>query len=162
MILGNMQVEGMDYSETFAPVMKYQSLRTILALACEENMHVHQMDVKTAFLNGELEEEVYMEQPDFLVEKKSKDKVWKLKKALYGLKQAPRAWNRRLHEFLESQDFTRSLYDTAIYTRGEGQDRIILSLYVDDLLIVGKNLREVELVRDQLKNEFEMVDFESV
>ena len=88
-ILGNMQVEGMDYSETFAPVMKYQSLRTILPLACEENMHVHQMDVKTAFLNGELEEEVYMEQPDFLVEKKSKDKVWKLKKALYGLKQAP-------------------------------------------------------------------------
>jgi hypothetical protein len=85
--------------------MKYQSLRTILALACEEGMHVHQMDVKTAFLNGDLEEEVYMEQPDHLEKKNPKQKVWKLKKALYGPKQAPRAWNKRLHEFLEAQWF---------------------------------------------------------
>ena len=158
-ILGNMQVEGRDYSETFAPVMKYQSLRTILALACEEGMHVHQMDVKTAFLNGDLEEEVYMEQPDHLEKKNPKQKVWKLKKALYGLKQAPRAWNKRLHEFLEAQGFTRSLYDTAIYVRGEKEERVILSVYVDDLLIVSKNLESVEAVKNQLKREFEMVDF---
>ena len=158
-ILGNMQVEGTDYSETFAPVMKYQSLRTILALACEEGMHIHQMDVKTAFLNGNLEEEVYMEQPEFMVKEGAEQKVWKLKKALYGLKQAPRAWNKRLHEFLEGQGFTRSLYDTAIYLKGEGPDRVILSVYVDDLLIVSKNLKNVEAVKGQLGKEFDMVDF---
>ena len=139
--------------------MKYQSLRTILALACEEGMHVHQMDVKTAFLNGNLEEEVYMEQPDHLEKKNPKQKVWKLKKALYGLKQAPRAWNKLLHEFLEAQGFTRSLYDTAIYVRGEKEERVILSVYVDDLLIVSKNLESVEAVKNQLNREFEMVDF---
>ena len=78
-MLGNMQVEGEDYTETFAPVMKYQSLRTILALACEEGMHVHQMDVKTAFLNGDLNEEVYMEQPDHTMKEATHNKVWKLK-----------------------------------------------------------------------------------
>jgi hypothetical protein len=156
-ILGNMQTQGEDYTETFAPVMKYQSLRTILALACEEGMHVHQMDVKTAFLNGELEEEVYMEQPDYMVQQENK--VWKLKRALYGLKQAPRAWNRRLHLFLEGLGFCRSLYDTAIYVKGKGDDRIIISVYVDDLLIVSKNLNSVEAVKTKLKQEFEMSDF---
>ena len=158
-ILGNMQVEGEDYTETFAPVMKYQSLRTILALACEEGMYVHQMDVKTAFLNGDLDEEVYMEQPDHTMKTTSSNKVWKLKRALYGLKQAPRAWNRRLHLFLESQGFFRSLYDTAIYVRGEGKSRVIISVYVDDLLIVSNNLKEIEGVKQKLSLEFEMVDF---
>ena len=158
-ILGNMQVEGEDYTETFAPVMKYQSLRTILALACEEGMHIHQMDVKTAFLNGDLNEEVYMEPPEYLKTAASKNKVWKLRRALYGLKQAPRAWNTRLHLFLEGQGFTRSLFDTAIYLRGEGKSRVILSVYVDDLLIVSSDLGAIERVKRKLKSEFDMVDF---
>ena len=93
-----MRVEGRDYSQTFAPIMKYQSLITILALACEEGMHVHKMDVKTAFLNSDLEEEMYVEQPNHLEKDNPKQKVRKLKKALYGLR-VPRAWNKRLHAF---------------------------------------------------------------
>ena len=152
-------MEGEDHTETFAPVMKYQSLRTILALACEEGMHIHQMDVKTAFLNGDLNEEVYMEPPEYLKTAASKNKVWKLRRALYGLKQAPRAWNTRLHLFLEGQGFTRSLFDTAIYLRGEGKSRVILSVYVDDLLIVSSDLGAIERVKRKLKSEFDMVDF---
>ena len=158
-ILGNMQVEGEDYTETFAPVMKYQSLRTILALACEEGMFVHQMDVKTAFLNGNLSEEVYMEPPEFLKTAAAQGKVWRLRKALYGLKQAPRAWNTRLHLFLEGQGFMRSLYDAAIYMRGEGRSRVILSVYVDDLLIVSSDSNLIKSVKQKLSREFEMVDF---
>jgi hypothetical protein len=158
-ILGNMQVEGVDYKETFAPVMKYQSLRTLMAIANEENMHVHQMDVKTAFLNGDLDEDVYMEQPEGLEREDNPNKVWKLRKALYGLKQAPRAWNKRLNEFLERQGFCRSLYDTAVYVRGEGKGKVILAVYVDDLLVLSKDLIAVEKVKGLLHSEFEMVDF---
>ena len=134
-ILGNMQEGGVDYEETFAPVMKYQSLRTVLAIANEEGLEVHQMDVKNAFLYGELEEDVYMEQPEFLVRKGEEEKVWKLNKALYGLKQAPRAWNKRLSDFLKGKGFIQCMNDTAIYIKGKGFE-----------------------VKEELCQEFEMVD----
>ena len=158
-VLGNMQKDGVDYKETFAPVLKYQSLRVLLALANEEGMHVHQMDVKTAFLNGELEEEVYLEQPEWLAKKGEEEKVWKLRKALYGLKQAPRAWNKRLNDFLVGKGFCRSSYDTAIYTEGSGDSRVFIGVYVDDILVISRDLKRVEEIKSLLGTEFEMTDF---
>jgi len=158
-VLGNMQRDGVDYKETFAPVLKYQSLRVLLSIANEEKMHVHQMDVKTAFLNGDLEEEVYVEQPEGMIKTGEEHKVWKLKKALYGLKQAPRAWNRRLDEFLVSKGFKRSSFDTAIYSKGSGALGIFVAVYVDDILVISKDIERVKGVKGQLSAEFEMSDF---
>jgi len=93
---GFTQTYGVDYNETFAPVAKFTSIRCILALAALEDMEIHQMDVKTAFLNGELEEEIYMEQPQGFMHQGAEHLVCKLHKSLYGLKQSPRAWNQKL------------------------------------------------------------------
>jgi len=158
-VLGNMQRDGVDYKETFAPVLKYQSLRVLLAIANEERMHVHQMDVKTAFLNGELEEEVYVEQPEGLIKVGEERKVWKLRKALYGLKQAPRAWNKRLNDYMMGKGFKRSSFDTAIYFMGSGLSGVFVAIYVDDILVISRDLNRVKEVKKMLSEEFEMSDF---
>ena len=90
------QKYGMDYDETFSPVVKFTSIRNVIALAAEKKVHLHQMDVVSAFLNGDLEEEIYMEQPEGYVQHGKEDLVCKLRKSLYGLKQSPRYWNRKL------------------------------------------------------------------
>jgi len=95
---GYAQVEGIDFEETYAPVARMESIRMILAYACSKNIKVHQIDVKPTFLNGELEEEAYIEQPEGFAEKR--DYVFRLRKAVYGLKQAPRAWYARLAKYL--------------------------------------------------------------
>jgi hypothetical protein len=105
---GFTQTYKVDYNETFAPVAKFTSIRCILALAALEDMEIHQMDVKTAFLNGELEKEIYMEQPQGFVHKGGEHLVCKLHKSLYGLKQSPRAWNQKLDAFLKSIEFMKS------------------------------------------------------
>jgi hypothetical protein len=105
---GFSQKEGIDYEETFAPVARYTSIRTIIALAAKMKWKLHQMDVKTTFLNGVIEEEVYIEQPQGFEVEDRKTHVCRLKKALYGLKQAPRAWYGRIDSFLTSLGFTKS------------------------------------------------------
>ena len=102
---GFMQQEGIDYNEVFAPVIKHTTLRTLLPMAAAEDMELHQLDIKTAFLNGDLEESIYMEQPEGYAEK-GPNMVCHLRKTLYGLKQAPRAWNTRLKQELERMGFT--------------------------------------------------------
>ena len=162
-IKGFLQKEGVDYSETFAPVVKYKSLRLLLGIANQRNMEVHQMDVTTAFLYGDLDEEIYMAPPEgIIVEKENTGKVWKLERSLYGLKQAPRCWNKKIHQFLESLGFRRNISDYATYSRGLGADQVILALYVDDLLIMSENLQEVLKVKAALSKQFEMVDFGEV
>jgi hypothetical protein len=108
---GFSQKEGIDYEETFAPVARYISIRTIIALAAKMNWKLHQM----AFLNGVIEEEVYIEQPQGFEVENKKSHVCKLKKALYGLKQAPRAWYGRIDNFLMSLGFTKSTTDSNLY-----------------------------------------------
>ena len=98
---GYAQIEGVDFEETFAPVARMESIRMILAYASSKNIKVYQMDVKSAFLNGDLEEAVYVEQPEGFLLTENKDNVCRLKKALYGLKQAPRAWYARLDKYLQ-------------------------------------------------------------
>ena len=158
-IKGFLQKEGVDYSETFAPVVKYKSLRLLLGIANQRNMEVHQMDVTTAFLHGDLEEEIYMVPPEGLEEQ---GKVWKLERSLYGLKQAPRCWNKKIDQFLVAEGFNRNSSDYATYSKGIGEKQVILALYVDDLLIMSENLQEVKEVNSALSSKFEMVDFGEV
>nr|GFC45717.1 retrovirus-related Pol polyprotein from transposon TNT 1-94 [Tanacetum cinerariifolium] len=130
---GYRQEEGIDFEESFAPVTRLEAIRIFLAYAAHKNMVVYQMDVKTAFLNGNLREEVYVSQPDGFVDLDNPNHVYKLKKALYGLKQAPRAWNDMLSSFLLSQDFSKGSVDPTLFIRRNDNDLILVQIYVDDI-----------------------------
>ena len=114
---GYVQRQGVNYEEVFAPVARLETVRLLLALAAQEDWKVHHMDVKSAFLNGDLTEEVYVEQPVGYEKKDEEGKVYKLKKALYGLKQAPRDWNSKLDQSLVSLRFTRCPLEHAVYMK---------------------------------------------
>jgi hypothetical protein len=153
---GFSQVYGVDYLETYAPVAKMTTIRLIFAIAAMEGWHIHQMDVKTAFLLGLLDEEIYMEIPEGFELHNVRGKVCKLLKSLYGLKQASRVWNRKLHGKLESLGFVRSEADHCLYIHHEMG--IYIAIWVDDILIVGKELGNVARVKEWLAAEFEMTD----
>ncbi|GKD36037.1 retrovirus-related pol polyprotein from transposon TNT 1-94, partial [Tanacetum coccineum] len=123
---GYHQEEGIDFKESFAPVARLEAIRIFLAFAAHMNMVVYQMDVKTAFLNGNLREEVYVSQPDGFVDLDNPNHVYKLKKALYGLKQAPRAWYDMLSSFLISQDFSKGSVDPTLFIRKEGKELLLV------------------------------------
>ena len=131
---GYAQVEGVDYEETFAPVARLEAIRMFLAFASHKKLKVYQMDVKSAFLNGYLQEDVYIEQPDGFQLSNKGDYVCKLKKALYGLKQAPRDWYERLYSYLQLQNFKRGSADYNLYWRIVGESMIIVEVYVDDII----------------------------
>ena len=114
---GYAQKYGIDYDETFAPVARMDTIRAVLAIAAQNQWHVYQMDVKSAFLNGILEEEVCVDQPPGYTIKGLEDKVYKLKKALYGLKQAPRAWYSRIDSYLINNGFNRSNNEPTLYVK---------------------------------------------
>ncbi|GJY40311.1 retrovirus-related pol polyprotein from transposon TNT 1-94 [Tanacetum coccineum] len=124
---GYRQEEGIDFEESFAPVARLEAIRIFLAFVAHMNMVVYQMDVKTAFLNGNLREEVYVSQPDGFVDKDKPNHVYKLKKALYGLKQAPRAWYDMLSSFLISQDFSKGSVDPTLFIRRDGKELLLIS-----------------------------------
>ncbi|GKE47815.1 retrovirus-related pol polyprotein from transposon TNT 1-94, partial [Tanacetum coccineum] len=123
---GYRQEEGIDFEEFFAPVARLEAIRIFLTYAAHINMVVYQMDVKTAFLNGNLREEVYVSQPDGFVDPDNPNHVYKLKKALYGLKQAPRAWYDMLSSFLISQDFSKGSVDPTLFIRKEGKELLLI------------------------------------
>ncbi|GJT30662.1 putative ribonuclease H-like domain-containing protein [Tanacetum coccineum] len=134
---GYRQEEGIDFEESFAPVARLEAIRIFLAFAAHMNMVVYQMDVKTAFLNGNLREEVYVSQPDGFVDKDKPNHVYKLKKALYGLKQAPRAWYDMLSSFLISQDFSKGSVDPTLFIRRDGKELLLVQIYVDDIIFAA-------------------------
>jgi hypothetical protein len=154
---GFSQVEGVDYDETFAPVARYTSIRAVISIAAEMGWKIHQMDVKTAFLNGLIEEEVYIEQPLGFEVHGRESHVCRLKKALYGLKQAPRAWYSRIDAYLQQLGFEKSEADPNLYFIMVGEDPLILLLYVDDLFITGAE-RLISSCKESLASEFEMTD----
>ncbi|GJU22285.1 retrovirus-related pol polyprotein from transposon TNT 1-94 [Tanacetum coccineum] len=131
---GYHQEEGIDFEESFAPVARLEAIRIFLAFVAHMNMVVYQMDVKTAFLNGNLREEVYVSQPDGFVDKDKPNHVYKLKKALYGLKQAPRAWYNMLSSFLISQDFSKGSVDPTLCIRRDDKEILLVQIYVDDII----------------------------
>ncbi|GJX55008.1 retrovirus-related pol polyprotein from transposon TNT 1-94 [Tanacetum coccineum] len=134
---GYRQEEGIDFEESFAPVARLEAIRIFLAFAAHMNMVVYQMDVKTAFLNGNLREEVYVSQPDGFVDPDKPNYVYKLKKALYGLKQAPRAWYDMLSSFLISNDFSKGSVDPTLFIRREGKELLLVQIYVDDIIFAA-------------------------
>ena len=144
------QVEGIDYNETFAPVAKMNSIRLVLSLAALHNWEVHQMDVKSAFLYGDLQEEIYIEQPPRYI-KDNSSLVCLLKKSLYGLKQAPRVWYAKMDSFLLDTGFSRCHSDPNVYTKKVGNHVIILSLYIDDLILSGNDPKLLTHVKSSLK-----------
>ena len=155
---GFSQQPGIDYHETFSPVLKSSSLRVLLAYATHYGLHIHQMDVCTAFLNGHLQEEVYMTLPKGL-NTRDKHLVCKLKKSLYGLKQSSRAWYERLDSYLVSLGFTKSEADANIYIYKGDTQFIILAIFVDDtLLITNDEIILLGKTKQSLHSEFDMTD----
>lgn len=156
---GYKQKPGIDYFEVFAPVSRLDTVRMIISIAAQNNWKLHQMDVKSAFLNGFLEEEIYVEQPTGYVRKREENKVYKLKKALYGLKQAPRAWYSCIDSYFVENGFMRCPYEHALYVKySEFGDIVIICLYVDDLIFTGNNLKLISEFREALISRFEMTD----
>ena len=157
--LGCRQMYGIDYNETYAPVVALTTVRTVLAIAAHLDLELEQMDVVTAFLNGDLEEDVYMSIPEGLISASTENKVCKLRKSLYGLKQSPRQWYAKIHDFLVNElKFKSSPNDPCLYTRHEGSKILILALYVDDLLIAGNSKSDISTVKSELSSKFEMKD----
>jgi hypothetical protein len=153
-----LQSYGVDYNEAFAPVAKFTSIRCILVLATLEDMEIHQMDVKMAFLNGELEEEIYMEQPQGFVHQGGEHLVCKLHKSFYGLKQFPRAWNQKLDTFFKSVEFMKSEADPSMYVTQVGDVKFFIVVYVDDLILVCNDQNKLLHIKEELSQKFEMKD----
>ncbi|GJV68002.1 retrovirus-related pol polyprotein from transposon TNT 1-94 [Tanacetum coccineum] len=153
---GYNQQEGVDYDETYAPVARLESIRILLAYACTLDFKLFQMDVKSAFLNGFINEEVYVAQPSGFIDFEKPDHVYKLKKALYGLKQAPKAWYDRLKAFLIKHEYKKRMVDNTLFTKRKSSNLIIVQIYVDDI-IFGLTCQDM---RDKfakiMHDEFEM------
>jgi hypothetical protein len=157
-VKGYAQIFGVDYSDTFTLVARLDTIRLLLAISAQKGWKVFQLDVKSAFLNGVLQEKIYVEQPDGFVIQGAKDKVYLLQKALYGLKQAPRAWYSRIDEHLLNLGFVKSLSEAILYVKLKDNDVLIVSLYVDDILVTGSNELLVEEFKQEMMNVFEMTD----
>ena len=130
----------------------------MLAIAAQQGWKVFQLDVKSAFLNGVLKQEIYVQQPESYMELGEEHKVYRLKKALYGLKQAPRAWYTKIDEHLLSLGFVKSVSESTLYVKHKGNDFLIASLYVDDLSVTGNDLKLVEEFKQEMMQAFEMID----
>ncbi|KAD7117956.1 hypothetical protein E3N88_05224 [Mikania micrantha] len=157
-IKGFRQKEGLDYFDTYSPVTRITSIRLVLAIAALRNLEVHQMDVKTAFLNGDLEEEIYMEQPEGFSAPGQEGKICKLVKSLYGLKQAPKQWHQKFDQVMLNNGFKINECDKCVYVKNTTRGYVILCLYVDDMLIVVSDDKMIKSTKDMLKARFDMKD----
>jgi hypothetical protein len=155
---GYYQVEGVDFNETFAPVAKFTTITCMLAIGAAMDLEIHQMDVKTPFLNGELEEDIYMDQPQRFVQDGKEHLVCKLKKSLYWLKQSPRAWYQCIDMFFTHEGFSRSQANHSLYVKQTDEYLLIVIIYVDDLIILASNVSILKLLKSRLEDEFEMSD----
>ncbi|GJW01009.1 retrovirus-related pol polyprotein from transposon TNT 1-94 [Tanacetum coccineum] len=153
---GYRQEAGIDFEESFAPVARLEAIRLFIAHAASQNMVIYQMDVKTAFLNGELNEVVYVSQPEGFVDPEHPSHVYRLKKALYGLKQAPRAWYDKLSAFLIKSGFTKGVVDPTLFTRKAGKHFLLVQIYVDDIIFASTNPKACKLFAFEMNSTFKM------
>ncbi|WKA11799.1 hypothetical protein VitviT2T_029262 [Vitis vinifera] len=156
---GFTQTYGIDFQETFAPVAKLNRIRVLLSLAANLDWNLHQLDVKNAFLNGNLEEEVFMEIPPGLKLSSSNDLVCKLHKSLYGLKQSPRAWFERFTKVIKGEEFSQGQSDHTLFIkRSPGGKITVLIVYVDDIIVTENDEEEISRLKTVLSKEFEIKD----
>lgn len=155
-VKGCAQQKGIDYAETFSPVVRYSTIRFLLAMAAKLDLDLDHMDAVSAFLQGDLQEEIYMQQP--VGAEDGSGRVCQLKKSIYGLKQASRAWNDKLGGVLIKAGLTCSKVDTCVYYRINNNDIIIIAVYVDDLLVLSNNRKTKEHIKNQLLEHFKMID----
>ncbi|KAK2456670.1 cysteine-rich RECEPTOR kinase [Trifolium repens] len=153
---GYSQQEGIDFTETFAPVARLESIRLLLSYAVNNGITLYQMDVKSAFLNCVISEEVYVKQPPGFEDLKNPDYVFKLKKSLYGLKQAPRAWYERLSNFLLENGFQKGQIDNTLFRKTSKKDILIIQIYVDDIIFGSTNASLCKNFSKLMQDEFEM------
>jgi hypothetical protein len=153
---GFTQVEGLDFGETYAPVARLESIRTLIAYATNHDFKLYQMDVKSAFLNGPLQELIYVEQPSGFEEPKKPNHVFLLHKALYGLKQAPRAWYECLKDFLLKNGFEKGKANSTLFARKVDNELFVCQIYVDDIIFGSTNEKFCEEFSRVMTNRFEM------
>jgi hypothetical protein len=158
-VKGFAQKKGIAFDEMFYPVVKITSIITILSLVAVQDLHLEQLDVKEAFLDGDLEEEIYMQQPQGYEVKGKDNLVCRLKKRLYGLKKTPRKWYLKFYKFMTEQGYSRCHSDHYVYfKRLQNGSYIILLLYVDDMLVAGSNMQGINVIKKKLSNSFAMKD----
>jgi Reverse transcriptase (RNA-dependent DNA polymerase) len=155
---GYIQRQGIDFDEVFSPNARLETIRLLITIAAHEGWDIHHMDVKSAFLNGDLEEEVYVVQPPGIEIKGEEHKVLRLHKALYGLRQAPRAWNSKLDKSLKGLGFVRCPLEHTVYTRSQEKRNLIVGVYVDDLIITGECIKDINKFKSHMQNLFSMSD----
>ena len=149
----------MDFNEVFSPVVKHSSIGILLAIVAKRDSELEQLDVKTAFLHGDLEETIYMAQPEGFSRPGHEDKVCLLKRSIYGLKHASRQWHRKFNIHMLNSGFSISKFDECVYVKKEGGVVVTyLLLYVDDMLVVGISKEAVQKVKDDLSAAFDMKD----
>ncbi|GJU79975.1 retrovirus-related pol polyprotein from transposon TNT 1-94 [Tanacetum coccineum] len=151
---GYHQEKRIDFKESFAPVARIEAICIFIENAANKNMTIYQMDVKTTFLNGKLRKVVYFSQPQGFVDLDNPTHVYRLKKALYGLKQAPRAWYDMLSSFLQSQKFSKGVFDLILFTRKEGKDILMVHIYVDDIIYVSTDPSLCDKFADIMSSKF--------
>lgn len=156
---GYKQEFGVDYKEVFAPVARHDTIRLVIAMAAQNSWPIFQLDVKSAFLHGDLKEEIFIDQPLGYVKFGNEHKVYKLKKSLYGLKQAPRAWYNRIETYFLKEGFQKCPYEHTLFIKvDDGGKMLIVCLYVDDLIYTGSNTAMFESFKKSMMAEFEMSD----
>ena len=149
----------MNFDEIFSSIVKMTTLRCVLGLVAKDDMELKQMDVKTPFLHGDLHDDIYMQQPKGFVQKGREKLVCKLKKSLYSLKQAPKKWYHKFDAFMRSQHFRQSKLDHHLYTKkATNGNLVILTLYVDDMLLATRNSYELDGIWTKLHEAFDMKD----
>ena len=155
---GYSQIHGLDYNEVFSPVTKFPTIRILLVLSNIHDLEVHQMDVKTAFLNGQLDHEIYMDQPVGFEDPTKPDFICKLNKSIYGLKQSARCWNLTITQYLTSDGYIQCAADDCLFTKIKDDKFIILCLYVDDVIPISNSTELLREEKSKLCNKFEMTD----
>ncbi|WRX11510.1 Reverse transcriptase [Theobroma cacao] len=155
---GFTQREGIDYEETFSPITMLKSIKIFLSIVTHIEYEIWQMDVKTAFLNGDLEKRIYMAQPEGFIKKGHEHKVYELHRSIYGLKQTSRSWNIRFDTIIKSYGFQQNVDEPCVYKKIQDKKVVFLVLYVDDILLIGNDIGMLSTVKDKMFAKFAMQD----